>query len=221
MDTRYSHKKGRDKFQKEKYVHLHHQIALILQNHTGGLYRNDILIAIDNERVRENVEGKLTLVTLRKHLIDFIENEKLVIETDINPYDESKMPRRKLFWAFQHMQVRIINDLMKHWLKGLEKQYNDYVIEKKSTNVKFSDAISCLMEQIALVFVPVNYNRLDGKKAFSYFLASVPIGDMDNNANLHWEKIKEKSKLAIEYMQSHPNRKHAGSFRVGDGEPDS
>jgi len=194
MDTHtYYKKKGRDKLQKQKYLELHHKIALILQKHPEGLYRSEIQAITDTERLKEKNTKNLTLVTLRKHLNDFIQNEKLVIETDINPSDGSRMARKKLFWAFQHEGIRIINDLLLHWLKTLEKDYNEYVKERKgNTTVMFSQVADYYLKSNALFFVPLTYKRSDGQEVHSYFLSSVMLEDMNKDPEKFWKKTYEK-----------------------------
>jgi hypothetical protein len=212
MDTRFSHKKGRDKVQQQKYVELHNQIARIMQKHPEGLYRNEIQTAINNERKKANETKKLTLVTLRKHLSDFINNEKYVIETDISPSDGSKLSRRRLFWAFQYDQFRIMNDCMRHWVDSLQQEYNDYVIEKKSTKIQFSDAVNLVLETTAFVFIPVKFDR-NGLIIRSYFLEAVPLEEMSADASTRWKTIIDHAKQAMIIMKNNPNRKSNSSLR--------
>jgi hypothetical protein len=213
MYTHYK-KKGRDRLQKEKYLKLHHKIALILQKHPEGLYRSEIQAIIDAERRKEKNTEKLTLVTLRKHLNDFIQNENLVIETDINPSDSSRMARRKLFWAFQHEGIRIINDVLLHWLSELQKDYNEYVEERKgNTTVTLSQVKDYFLTYSALFFIPLTYKRSDGKAVHSYFLYSVMLENMNKDPEKVWKEAYEKSLKATQYLKDNPRRKFPSSLR--------
>ena len=214
MDTRYQRrKKGRDEIQQKQYQQLHQKIALILQKHPKGLYRADIRRQIDVDRMNEGKRERLTLVTLRKHINDFKENEKLVIETDINPADASKMARRKLFWAFQHQQFKIIYDLLRHHAENLENEYNE-IAKERNGNLKFPFAqlVEEYLRNYALVFLPIGYQRSDGRWIGSYFLYSLDLKTMDQDPVKCWQEISKRMKVATKFLKNNPDRKVASDL---------